>query len=255
MLNLQDQCALPIMFDEKDERFIFGEDLLCDSSEKIPLRSLIPSLLNKSLVYPSDVYEEHRNIRYIHDDEKLREKIIYDMLYLPEGLLGVEYIKSHVYYSPNGESRGLVSTIIEVVAGTVTILLQKNLHKGELDFETKTEDMIVIMAETGEKIVLPKGYFYTFINTGEKPAIIARVYRNQGLIDYTVLRKEQGLAYFCIRKNARCEFVKNPRYREINEIRYVKAEHTLKSTNLIQEKALYNQVMSEVEEFVDLLWG
>lgn len=255
MINLQDVSALPIVFDDKDEKLVFGEDLLCESSEKISLKSLIPSLLNKSLVYPSDVYEEHRNMRMFYDEERVKLNVTYDLLYFPEGLLGVEFTKSHIYYSPNGSSPGTVSTIIEVLAGNITILLQKNLEKSDLDFETKTEDMIVIIAQTGEKVVLPKGYYYSFINAGEVPAIISRIYRNKGLIDYTEIKKEQGMAYFCIRKNARCEFVKNPRYREIRDIRNIRPHDTLEKTEVDMDRPLYSQVVGNVGIFVDMLWN
>ncbi|HEX9804143.1 MAG TPA: glucose-6-phosphate isomerase family protein [Candidatus Dojkabacteria bacterium] len=255
MRSLQDLSSLPIYFDEKDTILTIGEEVLLDERERISLKSLIPGLLNKALIYPVEVYEEHRNLRYAHDDEKIGRNITYDILFLPEGLLGIEYIKSHIYYSPNGNSPGITSTIIEVIMGSITIFLQKNATRGELDFETTVEDVIIIDAREGEKVVLPKGYFYTFINTSESPVIISRVYRNKGIADYVSLKKEQGLSYFCIRKNARREFVKNPKYIIKKELEEKTSESTLCDTCLTSDKPLYNQLVEQTNEFLDMLWN
>lgn len=254
MINLQDQCSLPIIFNTKEENFIFGEDIVYENKERIPLKSLIPGLLNKSLIYPVEVYEEYKNIRTVNDVRFAGSDLIYDILYLPEGLLGVEYIKSHIYYSPNGDSCGNASTIVEILHGSLTILLQRNINKAELEFQKGVEDGVVMFAEKGDKIIIPKGYYYTFINTGEEPVIFSRIYRNKGIVDYYSMQREQGLAYFCIRKNARCEFVKNPRYRVVPELREITPQNTFENRPLSYDIPIYTQLANSVNTFLDLLW-
>lgn len=255
MIDLRELCSLPIAFNNNKQTLIFGDEIEIDSSQKIPLKSLIPSLLNKSLVYPVEVYEEHLNIRHKNDYDKFGSSIEYDLISLPEGLLGIEFIKSHVYYSPEDNS-GKASTIVEVVYGTLTILLQKNAERSEeFYFQTNIEDGLIITVKKGEKAVLPKGYYYTFINTKSTPVIFARIFRNKGQANYMDFQKEQGMGYFCIRKNARCEVVKNPRYKIIPEIRKMKGEETIGGFNLRMDKPLYWQLVEEVNMFVDMLWA
>ena len=217
MIDLQSLCSLPITFNNQKEKLVFGDDLILESTEKIPLKSLIPSLLNKSLIYPVDVYEEYKNIRHVEHRESLKYEVHYDLMMIPEGLLGVEYIKSHIYFSADKCAENITACVVEVIHGTLTILLQKNLTCEVPSFYTEVDEGVLIEVKKGEKAIIPTGYYYTFINTTEQPIIFSIVYRNKSVVDYSKFRREQGLAYFCIRKNGRSEIVKNPRYRNIPE--------------------------------------
>lgn len=227
MIDLSSFSALPISYNMNKGGLTFGDDVYLDDSEYISLRSLIPSLLNKSLKYPENVYHEYYNIRLTEHREILDPTdLVYDVLYIPEGLLGVEYIKSHIYFTPKSKN-SQKSCVIEVFYGELTILIQRNEESEELSYYTQVEEGQLITVKAGEKALIPSGVFYTFINIAESPVIFSRVFKNKSIADYSLLKKEQGLAYFCIRKNAKCEIVRNPRYRNTPEIKEVKAEKTL----------------------------
>jgi Glucose-6-phosphate isomerase (GPI) len=226
MIDLQSNSGLPLLFDDINEKFRYGEGVIFDSLQRVPLSSMIPGLLNKALKYPETVYLEHKNIRHQQDDEIFRSTgMHFDIVMLPSGLMGVEFIRSHIFYAESKEKdvQG-VSEIIESLSGNLTILLQRNEPKGEWDFDTRVSEGLVVKLKEGEKMVIPTGYYYTFINTRIHPVVFSRFYSEKCACDYSRFQKEQGLAYFAIRKNAKQEIVLNPRYREIPKIEKRTAE-------------------------------
>lgn len=254
MIDLQSLCSLPITFNNQKEKLVFGDELILESAQKVPLKSLIPSLLNKSLIYPVEVYEEYTNIRRVEHKDSLKYEVHYDLMMIPEGLLGVEYIKSHIYFSEDKCAKNITACVVEVIHGTLTVLLQRNVVNETPNFYTEVQEGILVEVRKGEKAIIPTGYFYTFINTTEQPVIFSILYRNKSVVDYSKFRKEQGLAYFCIRKNGRSEIVKNPRYRNIPEIKKMNAKDTLNSDFISDQTPLYSQMLDRVEMLLDMLW-
>jgi oxalate decarboxylase/phosphoglucose isomerase-like protein (cupin superfamily) len=173
------------------------------------------------------------------------------MVVLPTGLLGVEFTKSHIYGGGN-QSKD-INCIIEVVKGGATILLQKNKPPEEYEIETTIRDFIVAKVKSGEKFPIPSGFQYSFINTRNYPLVLSRIYKYDGRIDYRTLRREQGLGYYVIRKNARQEYVKNPRYRETPKLRTVKPETYARKYKVSSTKPLYMQLVENPTRFKDLL--
>lgn len=224
MIDLKLSSGLPIKFDELGEKFEFGQGVIFDSVNKVPITSLLPGLLNKSLRYPEVVYTEHRNIRHEEHEEKLsHEQCNYDLVMIPAGLMGIEYIRSHVYYADSASGATSVSEIIEVLSGNLTLLLQKNRPKeDEYDFETHVSEGFVVKLGRNERFAIPTGYYYTFINTRSKPVVYTRFYSKKCVCDYSLINKEKGLAYFAIKKNAKQEIVLNPRYKTIPQLKQKK---------------------------------
>ena len=97
MVSLQDSCCLDISFDPSNNMLVYGQQVNSGSTKKILLQSLIPALLNKSLHYPEVVYEEHVQVFNSDDRDLASSGLSYDVLCIPPGLLGVEFIKSHIY--------------------------------------------------------------------------------------------------------------------------------------------------------------
>lgn len=251
MVDLSSISSLPMQFDFNHADFIFHECIRCRNRYKVPLENLLPALLNKSLRYPETVYEENEDLFTNTDEDIFKNNLLhYDVIVLPAGLLGIEYIKTHIYYSPKSE--GKYSCVIECLMGILTVLIQKNKPKDEYDFDTSVEEGIMIKLRRGEKVAIPTGYYYTFINTKNSPVIFSRIYKNKGVVDYSILGNEQGLAYFAIRKNARTEIVFNPRYRGIPKIKkYTPTQDGFKLK--FCNKPLYEEVKKEINYFMDSL--
>lgn len=253
MIDLQGALSLPLKFDPAKNVFVYPDHIKCRKSETVRLINLIPTLLNKSLRYPENVYHENIDLFCSNDAEVFdSEQIHHELIVLPSGLLGIEYIKSHVYYSPF--EKGKSSSMVECIYGILTIIIQKNKPKDALDFDTSVEEGMIVKLRKGEKIKIPSGYYYTFVNSRNTPVIFSRIYKNKSVADYTMLGREQGLAYFAIRKNARAEIVYNPKYREVKKLE----KHTAKSEKFAledQRKSLYQAAKATPNFFLDHLLG
>lgn len=254
MVTLLDNCNLAISFDTKNNTLLMSDDVVTKQPQTVSLLSLLPTLLNKSLSYPEQVYNEYNTLYHNNDDYLSDSDVSFDLIYLPEGLLGIEYIKSHVYYAPTSSAPGAYTTIIEVLYGKLTIILQKNkAPTDEFEFDTSVEEGFFVKVKAGEKCAIPKGYFFTFINTGESPAIFVKINKERSHADYNLLKREGGLAYYCIRKNARAEIVLNPRYKETPDIQRVKPGFFLSGLGINLSNPLYEILKTQKQILAEIL--
>jgi oxalate decarboxylase/phosphoglucose isomerase-like protein (cupin superfamily) len=247
MLDLLDFSSLDIHFDLETNALLYGENIKCNSCQKVTLKHLSPILLNKSLIYPEQVYEEYKGIYYQQDENLLNGCISYDLINLPAGLLGIEYIKTHVYYSPLDYADDKVSCIVEVLYGNLYILMQKNSPKDELEFYTRVDAGYLVKLKQGDRFVVPEGYLYTFVNASENNVLFSKVYKKCSIIDYAMLKKERGLAYYCIRKNGRQEIVHNPFYKNTPEIIELAINTSIFNSDIEVSKPLYESIKLKMD--------
>lgn len=203
-------CGFAVQFDDEQGRINFGDGI--EASEQIVcLNEIIPVLLNKYLKYPEIVYKYHPKVKVTKHPEGTEYS--YNMFYIPYGLLGVEFIKTHVYYSPYEE--GKYDALIEVHSGTVTVVMQRNGEKeDEWDINTYVEELKVVHLKKGQKMAIPTGVYYGFVNTGLSHAVFSMVTSaNHQQIDYESLKRERGLACYVICKNSKVAAVANPKYK------------------------------------------
>lgn len=246
MRSLKLSSGLEIGFDASSEKFYFPENMVCQRASKIKLSSILPGLLNKTLRYPKFVYYEFENIRHKEHDAKFTDPDYkYDLVMLPSGLMGVEYIRSHIYFAESCGEKVEISEIVEVHHGKLSILLQRNRPEpGEVIEKKAVSEGLVVKVKQGEKFCIPTGYYYTFINTTSKPTVFTRLYDSKNRCDYSKLKSEKGLAYFAIKKNARQEIVLNPRYREIPKIKNIPAGETPHMQRIpLPDRPLYEMIM------------
>lgn len=254
MIDLQSCCSLPIQFDQRDGAFHFDNEINFDLEKRVSLSDLLPILLNKSLIYPQKVYLEYNGLKRIEHKCHFKARLTYDVIYLPPGLLGIEYIKSHIYYSvSDGDGDETSSDVIEVLYGVLTVIMQKLESRDEFTLEAIVREGYIIKVRRGEKLIVPKGYYYCFVNTRNIPAIFARIHRNHNTVDYSTLRREQGLAYYVIRKNARQEVVLNPRYRYVPKIQRLTPDRTSPLFKMLGRSPLYSQLVRNPEKFIEIL--
>lgn len=222
MLTYLDIAGLPIGIDSASEEIVFDSDEVTCTQNVVKIEDLSPALLNKSLRYPQNVYTHLNGLRRITDDTVWPDVYSHDIVFLPVGLLGIEYIKTHIFYSkPQG---GKIACLVQVLAGELTVILQKNAPLKTIYDEVIAEDSRIVDVKTGEKLAIPAGYYYTFINTGTEVVIFSLIVHKEIVIDYSQLRIKNGLAYYVIAKNARQELVTNPKYRTHVEIKKVRAD-------------------------------
>ncbi len=230
MIDLSNLCGFSLKIDEGRGRVIFGDDVNCKCEQFVSLQEIIPVLLNKQLKYPENVYKEHKSL-YERESEN-GETMTYDLLYIPYGLLGIEFIKTHIYQSTFLENK--YHCMLELLSGEMMVVMQRNAEKEDMfQMETYVDDMVIVKLVPGEKLAVPTGYMYTFVNVGLAPVVFAKIStKDQTPMDYVTLRRERGLAYYIISKNAKVEAVANPKYKINCRLKNMSLKKLLKDEDL-----------------------
>lgn len=253
MTVLTQVAGLPISINAEVEDLHYSlEEVQCADCGTVELADISPSLLNKSLMYPQKVYKCHRGVQ-LRSHQQVGGDLGYDVFYLPDGLLGIEYIKTHIFFS---ESNAKAACVVQVFSGVLTVIMQKNKPKESIyDIDSHVEEVVMTEVKSGEKLVVPAGYYYTFVNTDPDPVVFARVVRDEHVADYDALKRESGLAYYLISKNARQEIVLNPRYRTVPELVSVPAGEMNGRAGYAgdSETALYEEVVAGTKTLAELL--
>lgn len=213
MIDLKDVVGLPIYLDEESGEIVYDDCVACVSAADVKLDEMVPVLLNKYLKYPEEIYKHFKKMHHVDDSSNEKDKISFDLVKIPFGLLGIEYVKTHIYYSAKEDHK--FSCIVQMVNGEMTVILQKNSdEQEEYSINTAVDEIELISIKKGDRLAIPTGYFYTFINTGSQQALFTIISgHNLTNIDYSTLAKEKGLAFYIISKNARLEVVANPKYK------------------------------------------
>jgi len=252
MINLQDTSGLPLLLNTQDNSLQPAGEIMFDKRDRVKLENIKPVLLNKTLRYPIDIYSEYCDICLSKDQNCFKNhKLHFSIIILPPGLLGIEYNKTHIF-APDLDQND-ISVIIDIIYGKGSILIQRVKEKGEYDFDTEVDFAAVMKVERCNRAIVPQNYMYTFINASNYPLIIARLYEDDGKIDYRSMRKEHGMSYYFIRKNARQEIVRNPHYKEVPNLKKFNNEKYLRSYNCTSKKPIYTQFLKEPKKFCRLL--
>lgn len=232
MIDLSNLCGFSLKIDEGRGRVIFGDNVNCKCEQFVSLQEIIPVLLNKQLKYPENVYKEHKSLYERESQDGNGKGLAYDLLYIPYGLLGIEFIKTHIYQSTFVENK--YHCMVELLSGEMMVVMQKNAEKEDI-FQTETyvDDMVIVKLVPGEQLAIPTGYMYTFVNVGLAPVVFAKICnKDQTSMDYAELKKERGLAYYIISKNAKVEAVANPKYKINCRLKNMSLKKLLKDEDL-----------------------
>ena len=142
------------------------------------------------------------------DREWLRQQHVrYDITVIPAGTLCGEYIKTKGHYHPRSPAGMRYPEIYEVLSGTGHYLLQ-----------TETaDDVVMIEATVGDKILIPPGYGHVTINPAREELVMANLVSSEFASNYGPYVELQGAAYYEMEGG---ELVKNPRYPDTPPVRY-----------------------------------
>ncbi|HIH78566.1 MAG TPA: glucose-6-phosphate isomerase [Halobacteria archaeon] len=162
------------------------------------------------------LYYMYKDISLTEDDKKkiLANDLRYDITIIPPRSLGSEYVKTAGHYHPinqkNNQKKGLSYTeVYEVIDGKAHFLFQKGIDN--------LEDVVLIEAERGDKVIIPPGYGHITINPSKNVLKMANwVSRNFSAI-YDPIKKMGGGAYYEMIDG----IIQNENYGKVPELRII----------------------------------
>lgn len=241
MVDLTEISGFSVFVNEEQKKIDYGQNVSCEYEQLVLLSHISPILLNRYLRYPESVYWHLKNLT-VNGTCQSKSGTSFDLFYMPSGLLGIECIKSHIFFTKRDETK--FACFVEVYSGELSITLQRNsLHQSSdyFDSPTEVEELHIVKLKKGERFAVPSGYFYTFSNTGITPLVFAKVSGSENkAIDYSILKKEKGLALYLILKNAKVETVSNPKYKITQKVKPTSLERFIKNNVLYRPLPLLN---------------
>ncbi|CAG0973892.1 glucose-6-phosphate isomerase, archaeal [Methanosarcinales archaeon] len=181
----------------------------------------------------SELYYMYRELSLSKKDAAAMKEhgLRYDITVIPPQMLGCEFVKTAGHYHPLVPGTQITyPEIYEVLGGEATYILQKPDNEG-------INDVILVKADAGDKVIIPPGYGHLTINTSNKVLKMANWVARDFESIYQPIKEKGGGAYFILDKG----MVKNPRYEHVPEIKPGKPAN-LKELGLQKSKEMYGLV-------------
>jgi len=164
-------------------------------------------------------------------DTLLEHGLRYDITVIPPMRLGCEYVKTAGHYHPPVPGTTLsYPELYEVLSGEAVYLLQrpKDSHYDVV------EDVIVVEAGAGDKVLIPPNYGHITINRSRKTLRMANLVSRDFSSNYEPIREHHGGAYYLTERG----FVRNESYTRVPPIRHCPPTNT-SLAHLSKQREIY----------------
>jgi len=186
-----------------------------------------------------ELYYMYRDLALSDEDREAmkKEKLRYDITIIPPMNLGKEFVKTKGHCHPLVLGNSLsYPELYEVLEGNAHYLLQKE------------DDVILVSAEKGDKVVIPPNYCHLTINPSSQELRMANFVSTEFESDYGPIIEKKGGAYFELTDG---KFIGNKNYVNPPELRKL-APRELDSFGLNEFKDMY-QIIHEVPNILEFL--
>ncbi|MBT9135499.1 MAG: Glucose-6-phosphate isomerase [Firmicutes bacterium] len=212
MVDLKKYAYLDVKL--SDGRLQFGEGLVPIEPACRYLDDARYAFLEANAVGFSELYYMYRDVARNEDRVALAALgLRYDITVIMPGLIGREYNKTVGHYHP--VKRGTPYTypeVYEVLHGEATYLLQRPGAKAGT-----VEEALVMVAQVGDKVVIPPDFGHITINAKSCPLVMANWVAAEFSSVYGEIKELQGGAYYLVVQDGAPVWVPNPNYAELPE--------------------------------------
>ena len=211
------------------------------------LEELKEVVLDKNFLATADMdtelYYMFRAVSKDEEDEREIEDngLRYDITIIPPNKLGLEFVKTAGHYHPFlPGSKMTYPELYEVLEGEAHYLLQ---HREQERGTERITDVVVVKAKKGDKVIIPPNYCPVTKNPSEATLKMANWVANAFSSIYEPIKIRGGAAYFELTNG---EFVKNAKYGELPDIRFLRPSDVEKelglNLNLSKETEMYELI-------------
>lgn len=201
-IDLSKISGLPLSFDTETHRLIFHSPLK-EVKPNIRTREEMKKVLcDPDAPAPDEFYYMYRDIHFTQDEELLRKyNVRYDITILPPFLVGgfwQEFNKTAGHYHPEAAPGVSFPEVYEVLHGTAHYLLQESLPP-----YNEVTDVILVMAHTGDKVVIPPNYGHITINPSLTETLVMSNYSGDGFASvYAPYVQKRGGTHYQVKNDS-----------------------------------------------------
>lgn len=157
--------------------------------------------------------------------------IRYDITVIPPNTLGKEYVKTKGHYHPEVKDGVSYPEIYEVIDGEAHYLMQKKGPGG-------IEDVILVEAEAGDKVIIPPNYGHITINPADRQLKMANWVSSRFESIYEDMVEKRGGAYY---ETADGSLHENPRYDSVPDLRK-KEPVEVPDLDIMKDRLMYKMI-------------
>ncbi|MHB9143773.1 MAG: glucose-6-phosphate isomerase family protein [Symbiobacteriia bacterium] len=234
MKDLSKVCGLPLTVDEKGVLH-FGGGLPVVKPAIRLLADVRDVLAEPDAQGPEELYFMYRDMGFPAEKALWQpRRLRYDVTVIPPGLIGEEFNKTAGHYHPLVPGQKVAyPEVYEVIQGVAHYLLQRPSGNGlELD------DVVLVEANPGDKVLIPPGYGHITINPGKEVLVMSNLVEATFGSVYEPFRQAQGGAYYEFLEEGEAVFEENEDYGDVPELRIV-AVKPQPALGLTPDKPLY----------------
>jgi glucose-6-phosphate isomerase len=201
-------------------------------------------LLDKEINSPRDLYYMYRDIHKISDSPLLKKnRLRYDVTMIKPDMLGQELMKTAGHYHP-----GSYGELYEVVNGKCFCMLQRpnTADHGII------EEVILVEAEAGEKIVIPPGFGHILINPGPEYLVTSNWVSSEFKSEYDLYKLAGGAAYFVVKSGGKIQFQPNAYFKKNATMKTAKPAREIAKFGLKAGKPIYPLITEDASKLAFL---
>ncbi|MGQ9696580.1 MAG: glucose-6-phosphate isomerase family protein [Armatimonadota bacterium] len=251
-IDLSDRIGLPVKVDPNNLQLQFGDGVLEMEHSVRDVREVRPVMLDPFAdVFPAELYHMHRGVRLSSDTDKFAARNLrYDITIMRPGTVGPELIKTHGHYHPAVPgTKTFYPEVYEVVYGTAWYLLQKVSDINAPG--TRVEDVILVEAKPGDKVVMLPGYGHITINPDPYSVLVMTDFVGSSFSTiFPSVKATVGGAYYFLAPDG--EIIANPHYRELPPLRRAVPNH-MPALGLQKDVPLYTSGSQDPDRLMWLL--
>ncbi len=250
--DLSATAGLPLGLAGAGPPLVFGSGLPAVEPSVRRLEELRPVLADPAATGPDELYWMYRRVGWPAELAVLdRLHLRYDVTVLRPARLGREFNKTLGHYHPPADpAAGFASAypeIYEVVAGQACFVLQR--PAGGDPEAGALEDVVLVTAAPGDRVVIPPGYGHVTCNPGAGPLVLANATDSRFASLYGPLVGRRGGACYLLEGAAGIEAVANPAYGPPPPLRRVGPPSGLDGLGLPAGEPLYRCLVGAPDRF------
>lgn len=239
-IDLKATSGLDLKLDKIQNKLLLGRDLTQPEAAVRKIEEMREVLMDASIKSPADFYYMYRDVHRILDAGLLKDNALrYDVTVIRPDRLGDEFMKTAGHYHPNS-----FGELYEVVLGECFCMLQRpnaSDHK-------VIEEVIVVKASAGQKIVIPPGFGHILVNPGPEHLVTSNWVSSKFSSQYELYKQAGGAAYFMVEKSGKIEFIANKYFAKLSDIKFVAPEASIDKFGLKEGRPIYPMIEQDAEK-------